>query len=155
MLPFGIKMKLLSAIRHPNTAESLRRCPIRGILSAVMDGPANLTLSPAVLVRIEANVQWMWRKGGGGNYVAVCDPLKITLQARSYSELMEDIANSLDALLKDLMESHELEQFMQDHGWNAVAPIPARPEDMWFDVPFTVMPVAMAGTNGSQRSIHQ
>jgi predicted RNase H-like HicB family nuclease len=119
-----------------------------------MDGPANLTFPPAVLVRIEANVQWMWRKGTGGNYVAVCDPLKITLQAPSYSELMEDIAESLDALLKDLMESDELEQFMQDHGWSMVAPVSARPQDMRFDVPFSIMPVA-AGTNGSQRILYQ
>jgi len=96
----------------------------------------------------------MWRRGSGGNYVAVCDPLKITLQAPSYSELMGDIADSLDALLKDLLESHEFDQFLQDHGWNLVAPIPARPEDMRFDVPFTVTPIAMAGTNGSQRHLH-
>ena len=120
-----------------------------------MDGPANLTFPQAVLVHIEANVPWMWRKGSGGNYVAVCDPLKITLQATTYSELMEDIANSLDALLKDLLESHELERFMQDQGWRAAEPIPARPMDMRFDVPFSVVPVAMAGTNGSQRSLYQ
>jgi predicted RNase H-like HicB family nuclease len=120
-----------------------------------MDDPANLTFSSSVLVRIEANVPWMWRKGSGGNYVAVCDPLKITLQAQSYSELMDDIADSLDALLKDLMESDELEQFMQEHGWRLVAPIPPRPKDMRFDVPFSIMPVAMAGANGPQRSFYQ
>jgi predicted RNase H-like HicB family nuclease len=118
-----------------------------------MDGPANLAF-PEVLVQIEGNVAWMWRKGSGGNYVAVCDPLNITLQAPSYSELMEVIAETLDALLKDLMESDELEQFVQDHGWSMIAPIPARPKDMRFDVPFSIMPVA-AGTNGSQRDLHQ
>lgn len=147
-------MKLFSVMPHQTTRERLRARPVKGILTAVMDGSANLTFSSAVLVQIEANVQWIWRKGNGGNYVAICDPLNITLQAASYSELMEDIAHSLDALLKDLMESHELDQFMRDHGWKPVAPIPARPKDMWFDVPFTVMP-AMAGMNGSQRSLHQ
>jgi len=121
----------------------------------VMDGPANLTFPSVVLVRIEANVPWMWRKGSGGNYVAMCDPLKITLQAPSYSELMGDIADSLDALLKDLIESNEFDTFLRDHGWHLAAPIPARPEDMRFDVPFSVMPMVMAGTNGSQRNLHQ
>lgn len=128
---------------------------VRGILCTVMDGPANLTLRPAVLVRIEANVPWQWRVGSGGNYVAICDPLKITLQAQTYSELMEDIGNTLDALLKDLMESHEFDKFMRDHGWIMATPLPQRPKDMRFDVPFSVVPVAMAGTNGSQRSLYQ
>ena len=118
-----------------------------------MDGPANL-MSPVVLVRIEGNVPWSWRRGVGGNYVAVCEPLRITLQARSYSELMEDISNSLDALLKELMESRDFDRFMQDHGWSMTASIPARPQDMRFDVPFSIVPVT-AGTNGSQRSLHQ
>lgn len=136
------------------TEESLLARLLRGIMFTAMDGPANLTFSRPVLVRIEGNVPWMWRKGSGGNYVAVCEPLKITLQARSYSELMEDISNSLDALLKELMESHDFDRFMRDQGWNLVAPIPARPKGMRFDVPFSIMPIA-AGTNGSQRSIHQ
>ncbi len=68
---------------------------------------------------------------------------------------MGDIADSLDALLKDLMESHEFDQFLRDHGWNLIAPISARPQDMRFDVPFSVMPMAVAGTNGSQRSLYQ
>jgi hypothetical protein len=56
--------------------------------------------------------------------------------------------------VKDLLESHEFDQFMQDHGWSMVAPIPARPQqDMRFDVPFSVMP--MAGANGTQRSLYQ
>jgi hypothetical protein len=119
-----------------------------------MDGPANLTFPRLVLVRVHANVQWQWRVGSGGNYVAMCDPLKITLQAPTYSDLMEDIGNSLDALLKDLMESNELDEFMREHGWTMSA-IPTRPKDMRFDVPFSVMPLAPAGTNDSQRSVYQ
>jgi hypothetical protein len=119
-----------------------------------MDGPANSAYPPALLVRIEGNVPWMWRKASGGNYVAICEPLKITLQARSYCELMEDISNSLDALLKELVETHDFDRFMQDQGWHLAAPLPPRPKDMRFDVPFSIMPVA-AGTNGSQRHLHQ
>jgi hypothetical protein len=67
---------------------------------------------------------------------------------------MEDISSSLDALLKELMETQDFERFMQDQGWHLSAPMPARPQDMRFDVPFSIMPV-VAGTNGSQRSLHQ
>jgi len=121
-----------------------------------MDGPANLTLSPsAVLIHVEGNVPWRWRKGSGGNYVAICDALRITLQARSYQELMDDIADSLDALLKDLLESNEFDQFMHDQGWRLLAPIPARPKDVKFDVPFSIVPLAMVGADDSQRVFHQ
>ena len=90
-----------------------------------MDGPANLSLSPSVLVRIEGNVPWSWRKGSGGNYVAICEPLKITLQARSYSELMEDISLTLDAMMYDLLANNEFDRFMRDHGWQLQQAIPA------------------------------
>ena len=120
-----------------------------------MDGPANSTHASAALVHIEGNVPWKWRKGSGGNYVAICDPLKITLQASSYQELMEDIADSLDALLKDLLDSNEFDQFMHDQGWRLLAPIPARPRDLKFDVPFSIVPVTMAGADGPQRVLHQ
>jgi hypothetical protein len=120
-----------------------------------MKEPANITVTANVIVRIEGNVAWQWRVGSGGNYVAMCDPLKITLQASSWIELMEDISSSLDTLLKDLLESNELDAFMREHGWNLLAPIPARPKGMRFDVPFSILPVAAMEANGSQKVFHQ
>jgi hypothetical protein len=70
-----------------------------------------------VIVRIDANIQWRWRVATGGNYVAVCDPLKLTLQSKTWSELIEDMNITLDALVSDLMESHEWDAFMKEHGW--------------------------------------
>jgi hypothetical protein len=120
-----------------------------------MKDPANIVVSANLIVRINGNVQWQWRVGAGGNYVAMCDPLKITLQAASWIELMEDISSSLDALLRDLLESQELDAFMREQGWSLVAPIPARPKGVRFDVPFSILPIAAAGANGSQRVLHQ
>jgi predicted RNase H-like HicB family nuclease len=141
---------------HRTTLRQLPDAYRAGIMSAAMDGPANLRFSSsAVLVHIEGNVPWRWRKGSGGNYVAICDPLKITLQARSYQELTEDIADALDALLKDLLDSNEFDQFMRDHGWTLLAPLPARPKDVKFDLPFSIVPLAMAGADDPQRVVHQ
>jgi hypothetical protein len=121
-----------------------------------MKEPANVAITSNVVVRIQGNVQWQWRVGSGGNYVAMCDPLKITLQATSWIELMEDISSSLDALLKDLLESNEFDAFMREQGWHLLAPIPARPKGMRFDVPFSILPIAAAmEANGSQRVLHQ
>lgn len=123
---------------------------------AAMKDPANIAV-PAnlIVIRVTANVQWQWRVSSGGNYVAMCDPLKITLQAASWIELMEDISSSLDALLKDLLESQELDAFMREQGWSSLAPIPARPKGMRFDVPFSILPIAAVGANGSQRVLRQ
>jgi hypothetical protein len=32
-------------------------------------------------------------------------------------DLMEDIAHTLGAMLKDLLKSEELRSFLRDHGW--------------------------------------
>jgi hypothetical protein len=65
---------------------------------------------------------------------------------------MEDIGHTLDALLKDLLTTNELDKFLRDHGWTTLTAIPRRAEDVRFDVPF--IPALMA-TNGPARSIRQ
>ena len=108
------------------------------------------------LVRIDANLQWRNTIGAGGNYVAVCDPLKLTLQAETWGELMEDTADVLNAIFKDLMSSHELETFLRDHGWSVVSgylPAHEERENVRFDVPFFFAPLAAAQAHGSERHV--
>jgi hypothetical protein len=120
-----------------------------------MPDPANTTVPANVIVRIHANVAWKWREAAGRNYVAICDSLKLTLQAPSWTDLMQDISNTMDALLKDLVESNEFEQFIQEHGWQQVSPLPANSADMRFEVPFSLYPLDRAAMNGSQRYLPQ
>jgi hypothetical protein len=97
-------------------------------------------MSAIGLVRIEikANLPWICVRAKGGNWVGVCEPLGLTVQAETWSDLMEDIGDTLDALLQDLLVSNELDQFLRDHGWEALGQIPAQPDDaIRFDVPFT------------------
>jgi hypothetical protein len=49
---------------------------------------------------------------------------------------MEDIGLTLDAVMRDLLKSNELPQFLHDRGWQLVGPMPSPPEDVRFDVPF-------------------
>ena len=88
------------------------------------------------IVRIEGMVECKTHRARGGNWIAICDPLKITLQADSWANLMEDIALTLDAILKDLLGNNELPKFMKDHGWKLLGSIPKRRENMRFDLPF-------------------
>ncbi len=64
---------------------------------------------------------------------------------------MEDIGIALDALLKDLLKSRELESFLSERGWKLMGPVPTRLEKVRFDLPF--FPVMAA--HGSQSNLHQ
>lgn len=93
------------------------------------------------VVKIKGNVQWRAFRARGGNWVAVCDPLGLTLQARTWADLAEDMAHTLNSIFRDLLRSGELERFLRDRGWQATDPIPRRPRDVWFDVPSTMTTV--------------
>jgi hypothetical protein len=104
------------------------------------------------LVRINANVQWNVVQGKNGAWIGICEPLKLTVQSETWAELMEDIGQTLNAIMGDLLASNELPQFLKDRGWQLVGAIPNRPEEVRFDVPFFP---AMMGANGPQRELHQ
>jgi hypothetical protein len=99
--------------------------------------PATL---PQFIVRINANLSWRFTIGKGGHYVAVCDPLKLTLQANTWAELMEDTADVLNVVFIDLLKANELNPFLQQHGWNIVGGLPRDPKNVRFDVPFFFVP---------------
>jgi hypothetical protein len=103
------------------------------------------------LVRVDARVPWTIQQTRNGHYVAKCDPLRLTLQAESWADLMEDIAITLDALLKDLLETNELSQFLSDQGWKLSGAMPSHPEGIRFDVPF--FPAMIS--HGSATELHQ
>ena len=106
-----------------------------------------------VLVRVEGNLQWAVRRGTGGAWIGICEPLKLTVQSDTWAELMEDIGLTLNAILTDLLVTNELPRFLREHGWQLEGSMPTRPEEVrFFDVPF--YPV-MAGANGPQRQLHQ
>ena len=105
-----------------------------------------------MLLRIQANLRWDVTQGKGGAWVGICQPLQLTVQAETWIELMETIGETLDAVLKDLLASNELPRFLKDRGWQAMGPMPNRPEDVRFDVPFFP---AMMGANGSAAELHQ
>lgn len=134
------------AVMHLITVVPLSHRSGRGIMSIAMPMPTQ------TLVRINANLQWRFKIGKGGNYVAVCDPLRITLQAETWAELMEDTAEVLNTIFLDLLNSNELDRFLSDHGWALMGRVPDQPENIRFDVPFFFQPW-MAQPNGSENHI--
>jgi hypothetical protein len=108
-------------------------------------------MAARIVIRIEAKLRWDCFPDEGV-WVGVCDPLKLTVQADTWAELMEDIGHTLDAMLLDLLQTNELNAFLRDHGWKLHGPIPVRPKNVRFDVPF--IPAIMAA-HGSQTNIYQ
>jgi hypothetical protein len=92
------------------------------------------------------------KRAQGGNWVATCEPLALTIQSETWAMLMEDIAQTLNALFIDLLEDGELERFLSDRGFRVVGALPPEREDLWFDVPFNPL---MASQVDSPRSFHQ
>lgn len=104
-------------------------------------------------VHIETKVTWKCFKADSGNWIAACDPLKLTVQSTDlWADLMEDISITLDALLRDLLASNELTTFLRDRGWVFSGKLPARPEEARFDVPFIP---DIVNRNGFQGTLHQ
>ncbi len=106
----------------------------------------------STVVRVDARLEWKLRETKEGNWIGVCDPLGLVLQGETWADLMEDIGLTLDAVLKDLLSTNELDKFLKDHGWRLMRAIPERRENLRFDFPF--IPVMM-GSHGSQRNLHQ
>jgi len=103
-------------------------------------------------VRIDGNVPLACQRVGEGRYVAICEPLQLTLQADTWGELLEDFTETIDAMFSDLLASNDLLQFLKDHGWRVTGTLPSKPENVRFDMPFFP---AMIGANGPQGTVHQ
>jgi hypothetical protein len=109
----------------------------------------------AIIRVVAANLVWGCQQGKGGHWIAFCDPLRLTVQADTWSDLMEDVGITLDAMMRDLLENGELERFLRDHKWTLVGspmPSPLQAKVLRFDVPFIP---AMVGADGPTRGIHQ
>ena len=87
-------------------------------------------------VRIEGKVQWKCAQAEGGNWVGICDALKLTIQAATWADLMEEIGGSLNAIFRDLLKSNELHKFLEDRGWKPLGPLPHAGDSINFDIPF-------------------
>ena len=107
----------------------------------------------ATRVQLEGNLQWRYRKTAEGPFVAVCDALKLTLEADTWSHLLEDMALAIDAILKEMFATNEFDKFLRDHGWSVVGPLPNQMTDVEFEVPFEIIASQMA-QNGTPDRLH-
>ena len=75
------------------------------------EGAMTITL---VRIEVQSKLVWQCLQAASGQWVAVCDTLKLTIQSDTFSELMEDIHQTLDAMFKDLLATGELDKFFRE-----------------------------------------
>lgn len=95
-----------------------------------------------MVIEIQAQMKLQWltfQDPASGRWIAVCDPLKITVGADKWGELAENIDDSLLALIVDLYENNEFDEFMRKRGWKLMNPMPAKiDENVRFDIPMDI-----------------
>ena len=104
------------------------------------------------VMRIDAQIPWQIDRAEGKRWVGICDPLDLTVESETWAELMEDIALTLDAMLRDLLANDELDRFLLDRGWTANGPTVTETEEVRFDVPFIP---ALVQSHDSPEALHR
>jgi len=98
-------------------------------------------MAMGLIVKIRANLMWRTFRPEKeeDQWVADCPPLKLVVQGETLGELHEAIEDSLSLLFEELVDSGDLNQFMFQHGWEAVSPLPETPSsETKFDIPYEI-----------------
>jgi len=100
-------------------------------------------MAAAQKIEFQAQAQVSWRAFRSkepGYWVAVCDALNLSAQARSWNELFSTCAEVVQELLLDLLKDGELDTFLRSQGWVTLTPIPKRTANVKFDIPIHLAP---------------
>lgn len=93
-------------------------------------------------VRVKAKVDWTgFIDEANRHWIAECPSLKLVVEGDSWQDLMASIDETLDLMLKDLLQTGELDQFLRAHGWQLMQRIPGSRTRFRFDIPSTVKPL--------------
>lgn len=109
-------------------------------------------MSNVTHIQLEGPLQWRYNRTKEGPFVAVCDALKITLESDSWSDLLEDMALAIDAILKDMFATNDLDPFLRERGWTFAGPLPNRLAEIQFEIPFEL--IAEKAKHDPQIGIH-
>jgi predicted RNase H-like HicB family nuclease len=103
-------------------------------------------------IKIEANLRWMVSHTKSGMLVAVCPPLGLVSQGKDQYDLSQNIQESLQLVMNDLLHTGELPEFLRTHGWRASG-LPSTPTKarVPFEVPFQLIQQAQ---NDPARAAH-
>lgn len=92
-------------------------------------------MAQVIQIRVNSQLLWEVAKTDSGRWLAVCRPLKLTMEGTSLDELHDSIKDAVQLLLTDLLESGELDSFLQAQGWQKIGPKIVNPGQVRFDLP--------------------
>lgn len=109
-----------------------------------------------VVITVNAQVQWVYNHDSKSNrWIAVCPPLALTIEADTHTELRENIADAMNLLMRSMLSSGELRNFLHDRGWSTahqqIEKIKKGDKDVFFDVPIELI---AKHANDKQRALH-
>jgi hypothetical protein len=78
------------------------------------------------------------RDRASGQWIGVCDPIGLTVSGDTYSELVESINESVDAVFADLLISGDLAEFLEMRGWKVAEVNSPDGEEGGIDAPFQI-----------------
>lgn len=92
-------------------------------------------------IQINANLEWQLARTQRGHFLAICEPLGLTLEADSQEEALSLINEGLHYFFLDHLTDGTLPRFLASKGWSLNTPLPMHPEPgdaVTFDVPFSL-----------------
>lgn len=107
------------------------------------------------LVRQEgqASVQWRATKSKSSKrFVALCEPMNVSLEANSIDELYSMIPEAIHLLMRDLLEDDEIQPFLREIGWRFPGELPKPTEDVRIQVPWELIVSGEMGDTARRRS---
>jgi len=105
------------------------------------------------VVRIQVNGQVAWKvaRSTAGRWVGVCPELGLAMEGGTLDELYANINDAVQLLMRDLMESGELDAFLQSRGWKKQVIGPQKSGQPEFEVPIELL----VRTSDSARTLLQ
>lgn len=95
--------------------------------------------------RVDVNAAISWVAGRdplSEAWIAACDPLGLTVEAETWSELLGTIEEVQDHMFRTLLVEGTPEHFLRDRGWEMAGPMPTDVDDpraVRFDVPIQLL----------------
>jgi hypothetical protein len=91
-------------------------------------------------IEVKHRLQWLATQTPSGNWIGICEPMNLSMEAKSLDELWNIIPETINLLFQDLLGDNELDSFLKERGWRA-ASIPAKPalKDVEFNVPWELI----------------
>jgi len=92
-----------------------------------------------VQIQVNGQVQWQVGRSSAGRWIGVCQPLGLTMEGDSLDDLFNNINESVQLLMEDLVETGEFDSFLRHRGWQAVPNGSQQQGPVEFQVPIDLL----------------